>query len=400
MPPAKHAILGPSAASRWFVCTKSARLEQSFPSVEGDAAAEGTLAHSLAELIIEHRRQLISNKEFRAQLKLLKDNKFYNQAMYEYCDDYAVYVLEQYGKALATCPDAKLLIEERLELTEFVPDGFGTGDAGIVSDDVVDVIDLKYGKGVKVDVVDNKQLKIYALGWLRGHAYLYNVKIVRLHIYQPRIGNIASWEISYDDLMQWAEQELKPHAALAFNGEGEYVPGKHCQFCKAKTTCKANAEYQLSIAQEDFKDILFDQDPELVSPDLLKPEEVSRILGMAEGFKNWVEAVKDYALEQAKQGVKWPGYKLVEGRSQRTMTDMAAVEKLLVKHQFDRSKIFKPQELVGITELEKVTGRRFFDEHLTQYTIKPQGAPTLAPISDPRKEYRDANSDFADIEVE
>lgn len=394
----KHAILGPSASSRWLVCTKSARLEQSFPSVEGEAAAEGTLAHSLGELIIAHRRQAISNKDFRAQLKAIKENKHYNQAMYEYCDDYAVYVLEQYSKALAVCKDAKLLVEEMLDLSEFVPEGFGTGDVGIVADYVADIIDLKYGKGARVEVVDNRQLKIYALGWLRDHGYLYDIKTMRLHIYQPRMNNIASWEISYDDLMQWAEDELKPQAALAFNGEGEYVPGKHCQFCKAKTTCKANALYQQSIAQEDFKDIMLDE-PELVSPDLLRPEEVSRILDRAEAYKNWVEAVKDYALDKAKQGTKWPGYKLVEGRSVRKLTDIPAVEKLLVKHQFDRGKIFKPQELVGITEMEKVTGRKFFDEHIAPFTSKPAGAPTLAPESDKRKEYRDASADFEGIEI-
>lgn len=395
-----HAILGPSSATKWLTCTPSARLEQQFPEIEGDAAKEGTLAHSLGELIIAQRTNAITNKKFREQLEILESNEFYNKAMYEYADGYAVYVLEQLSAARGNTPDAKLFIEQTLDLSAHIPEGFGTGDAGIIADGILDIIDLKYGKGVKVSAEGNSQLKIYALGWLAEFDHLYDIHTIRMTIYQPRMNNISVQEITYVQLMVWAENVLKPRAEIAFKGEGDFAPGKHCQFCKAKTTCRANAEYQVQIAQMDFADLdetgILDTDPAL-----LTDEEIAAILTRAESFKNWVTTIEKYALAQALSGKKWPGFKLVNGRSVRKFTDAPAIEKLLIKEGFDRNKIFKPQEMIGITEMEKLTGKKLFDAKISPFTIKAPGAPALVDAADPRPEYStpaSAADDFVNVE--
>lgn len=387
----KHAILSPSGASKWLACTPSARLEAKAANTTSDAAAEGTLAHSLGELIISFRTQAITAKKYREQLAIIEQAEYYNKAMYEYCDGYAVYVLEQLSAAKAHTPSASLFIEQRLRMTEYIPEGFGTGDAGIIADGYLDIIDLKYGKGVAVSAVDNPQLKVYALGWLAEFDHVYDIHTIRLHIYQPRLGNISVHEVPQEQLTQWAENVLKPKAAQAYKGEGDFAAGKHCQFCRVKTTCKANRDYQLEIAANDFAEC-FDGDTTLLTDD-----DIAEILSRADAFKSWVNAVEEYALAEALKGKKWPGYKLVNGRSKRTITDKEAVAKLLVKEGFDRTKIYKPQELVGITDMEKLTGKKWFDSNVSQYTVKQPGAPTLAPADDKRAEYNSAGDDFKDL---
>ena len=394
----KHAILGPSGASKWLVCTPSARLEQQFPDSSGDAAREGTLAHSLGELLISLRTNKITNKKYREELAIIEDNPMYNKAMHEYADSYAIYVLERLSEAQAHTADATLYIEQKLDLTAYIPEGFGTGDAAIVADTVADIVDLKYGKGVPVTAVENTQLKIYALGWLDAFEHLFNIRTIRMHIYQPRLNNISVYEMSVEDLKAWADETLRPKALIAFEGQGEYVAGKHCQFCRAKVTCKANAVYNLGIAGEDFKDI--EDDIQLADPAILTDTQIARILEMSEGLTSWVNAVKDYALAQALAGRLWPGYKLVAGRSVRKITDKEAVAKLLIKDGFDRLKIYKPQELIGITDMEKLAGKKFFDEKVAPFTVKAPGAPALVPAADKRPAINSADAaadDFKDI---
>ena len=392
----KHAILGPSSASKWLTCTPSARLETQFPSTSGDAADEGTLAHSVGELIIAHRTKAITNKKFREQLAILETDKHYNKALYEYADGYAVYVLEQLAAARAISPDAQLFVEQSLDMGNFIPEGFGTGDAAVIAPGYLDVTDLKYGKGVSVSAENNPQLKIYALGWLAEYDYLYDIHTIRMTIYQPRMNNISTFEMRYADLMAWAELTLKPLAMLAFEGLGDFVAGKHCQFCRVKTTCRANAEAQMAIAQRDFAGITEDL-PARLAPQLLSDEEIAKILEHVDRFKNWVKSVKEYALEQAKAGKKYPGYKLVSGKSSRVFTDKEAVQKILIKEGFDRTKMFKPQEMIGITEMEELTGKKLFDEKLAPFTVKKAGAPTLVDAADKRPEINDASADFADV---
>lgn len=370
-----HAVLSPSGATRWMTCTPSARLEESFPDQAGEAAREGTLAHALGELIIRYDQKLVSKKQYQAELAKIKADKLYKNEMMAYCEDYAIYVLETFAGAKAHTKDAVLVLEQEVDLTEFIPEGHGTTDSNIIADSTLDIIDLKYGKGVSVSSVDNKQMMIYALGALKAFDFLYDIQNVRMTIYQPRIQNISIWEISIDDLKAWAENELRPKAELAFKGEGEFQPGIHCQFCRARSICKANAAYNLEIDQYEFKE----------SP-YLSDDEVSDILTRADQFEKWLKAVKENALKQAVGGKKWPGYKLVEGRSNRIYSDKTAVEKTLIDAGYDAETIFKPKELLGITAMQGVLGKKVFDTTLENLIIKPAGKPALVTQGDKRPE--------------
>lgn len=241
-----HAVLSPSAASRWLACTPSARLEERFPDNAGDFAKEGTLAHAFGEtfllgLILGEN----ASKEVSDRLENLRNEEFYSIELEDYADEYAAFVWEEFCRIRKETPDAVLRIEEKIDLTEYVPDGFGTGDAVIIADGTLTVIDLKYGKGVKVSAVENKQMMLYALGTLRRYELLYGIDKVRMIIYQPRLGNVSEWEADVPEIKSWAKNYLVPRAAMAFKGEGDFVPGDHCRFCRAKALCKALAERTL-----------------------------------------------------------------------------------------------------------------------------------------------------------
>lgn len=389
---AEHAVLSPSSASRWLACTPSARLELTFPDNSGLAASEGTLAHSLGELLIRYKLKKIPKSVFTKKLKEIQTHKQYENAMYDYADDYAVFVLEQFAEAKTHTKDAVIYLEQKLNLTDFVPEGFGTGDAGIIADSWLTLIDLKYGKGVPVSAGKNKQMMLYALGALREYDYIYDISMVRLIIYQPRLDNITTYEISVEDLKAWAETELKPRAALAFKGEGDFQPGSHCLFCKAKAVCKANADYNLEIAKYEFQDAV-----------LLKDADVADILDRADDFIKWISAVKEHALAEAvNNGKKWPDYKLVEGRSNRTYVDETKVADTLKKNGFPEDKIFT-KKLLGITAMEKTITKPVFSTLLNDLVIKPAGKPTLVHESDKRPEYNSMDKailDFADVDID
>jgi hypothetical protein len=239
-----HAILSPSGASRWLACTPSARLEAALPDKAGQAAAEGTLAHSIGEWMIKHKAGMVSKAKYNTYLKNLIAHDLYDNSMLDHCEDYAAYVIETFNAAKVRTKDAVIMVETKLDLTKYVPEGFGTGDVIIVADHIMDFIDLKYGKGVQVSAEENKQLMLYALGALEMFDYLYDIHTIRMHIYQPRMDNISVFEIGVGELVYWAEEELTPKAKLAFAGEGEFCVGKHCQFCRARPTCKAHADEQ------------------------------------------------------------------------------------------------------------------------------------------------------------
>lgn len=382
----KHALLSPSSAGRWLACTPSARLEAQFPDSSGEAAQEGTLAHSLCELILQYKLKLIKKNIYESKLKEIQANRFYDHAMHDHCDNYAVYVLEQFSAAQAHTKDAQLFLEQKLDMTDYVEEGFGTGDAVIIADGVLDLTDFKYGKGVPVTAVENKQMMLYGLGALKDYGFLYDIHTVRMTIYQPRLDTISVWEISVVELYKWAEDELRPKAVQAFKGEGEYAPGSHCRFCKAKAVCRANADYNLELAKHDFK-----------PAPTLKDEEISDILDRADGFTQWLKAVEEYALDQAvNHGKKWPGHKLVEGRSNRQYTDEAKVAEVL-KRSYAEDIIYQPQKLRGITDMEKVLGKKEFAELLKNLIIKPPGKPALVPESDKRPEYNSTESAIRDF---
>lgn len=395
-----HAILSPSGASRWLACTPSARLELQFPDNAGAAASEGTLAHSLGELLLRKATggfklsfdAKTNNKEYAKLLAAIKADKQYDASMQEHAEGYATYVLEQFAQAQTHTKDAVLKLEQKLDLTEFVPEGFGTGDSIIIADKWLTIIDLKYGKGVPVSATQNRQMMLYALGALMEFEHLYDIANVRMTIYQPRLDSISTYEMAVVDLKAWAETELKPRAKLAFDGNGEFQPGTHCRFCKARGLCKANAAYNLEIAKHEFKE-----------PVLLDDHAITDILNRADQFVKWLKGVTDYALAEATvNGKKWPDYKLVEGRSNRAFVDETKVAEKLIESGLDESAIYT-KKLLTITALESLLTKAVFQTTLDGLIIKPPGKPALVPASDKRPELNSVSAavnDFALVELD
>lgn len=360
--PSKHTLLSPSSSHRWLNCTPSPRLEEQFPNNDTTAAAEGTAAHALCEHKLKKALKMRSKRPVSE----------YDSDEMELCSDgYVEYVLEKLTEAKKLCSDPLVLIEQHLDFSKYVTDGFGTGDCLIIADDTIHIIDFKYGQGVVVDATDNPQMKLYALGALEMYAGIYDIKQIALTIYQPRRNHISEWEISVDDLLEWAYTELKVKAELAYNGEGDYCAGEWCTFCRAAVKCRARAEAKLQLAQYEF-----------AQPPLLSDEEIEDILGKLDDLTAWAKDIKEYAEDAAiNHGKKWTGFKVVEGRSVRKYTDEDAVAEAAKLHGY--KDIFK-QSLITITEMEKLLGKREFNEILGDLVYKPPGKPMLVPESDKR----------------
>ena len=380
MPPSKHAVLSASSSHRWLNCNPSARLESEFEDRETEAAAEGTAAHALAEHKLRKALKMRSRKPV---------SKFDSDEMDIHTDGYVEFVLESLAEAKQLCADPKVLIEQRLDFSCYVPDGFGTGDCLIVADKLLHIIDFKYGQGVLVDAEKNPQMMLYALGALRIFDCLYNITEVSMSIYQPRRENVSTWTISVKELDEWAEKTLKPRAELAFKGEGEYCPGSWCQFCKAAVKCRARAEAKLQLAKYEF-----------AQPPLLSDAEIGDILGKLDDLTKWANEIIAYAQDAAvNHGKQWPGYKLVESRTNRKYTNEDAV--IDAAHAAGYTDIFK-KSLISITEMEKLMGKKTFAEVLGGLVIKPKGKPTLVPASDRRPAITTtgAKQDFTDYKGE
>lgn len=360
----KHALLGASSSARWLVCTPSARLEAMFPDEQSPYAAEGTVAHDLAEAILRHKLE-------GKKAPKLDD---YSTEMIEAVNRYVDICEEKVNEARARSSDAEAMIEARLDFSRWVPEGFGTGDMVIVADGILEVIDLKYGKGVPVSAVENTQMRLYALGAYDVNEYLYDIKTVRMTIVQPRLDSVSTDEMSVEELLDWGE-DIKPIAQRAWDGIGECTPCDYCNFCKARHTCRALANTCL--------DTFYKNGGKLNQ--LLTDREVSDILGMKDLITKWIKGVYDFAYEKALSGEKqWPGYKLVEGTSRRTITEPDAAAKTLLDNGYKEEDIFKPRELEGITNLQKVLGKKGVSDYLEAYIDKPEGKPTLVPESDKR----------------
>ena len=367
-----HAKLSPSGADRWLIhCPPSASLEAQFPSSAREAAAEGTAAHALCE----HKLKKALKRRSRRP-----HSDFDSDEMDECSEGYVAFVLEQ----MQEIPNAMVCIEQRLDLQEFVPEAFGTADCLIVGDGRLHVIDFKYGLGVLVDAEHNPQMMLYALGAMAMFGSLYDVVEVKMSIYQPRRENVSTWSISADELMAWAEETVKPRAQMAFKGEGEFAAGVWCQFCRASPRCRARADAQLFVAQEEFR-----------LPPLLTDEEIADLLPRLPEMVKWANAISAYALEAAvNHGKKWQGYKLVAGRSVRKYADEEKVAEAAKSAGF--KDIFE-HKLITLTSMEKLMGKATFNEVLGGLIIKPQGKPTLVPESDKRPAI-DVVSEFTNLE--
>lgn len=367
-----HAVLSPSSASRWLACTPSARLETKFPDTTSDAAREGTVAHALCELLLAEHLEIINPSAAKKERTKIEASEFYGSDMEEHCDNYKTYVLEKLSEAKTRSSDAVIFIESKVNLTDYVPEGFGTRDCAIIADGIMEIIDLKYGKGVSVSAVDNKQMMLYALGSLEEFDFLYAIDTVRMSIFQPRINNYSTFEMSAKDLRAWGDDELKERAKLAFDGEGDFVPGSHCGFCRAKAQCRALADHNLEIAKYDFKE-----------PALLTNDEVGDILQRADALINWANAVTGFAYNEAMAGRTVPGWKLVEGRSIRKIVDEDKAVKLIVGDGWPEDELYN-KKLKGIGELEKLVGKTQLPKLLGNVLQKPPGKPTLVVESDKR----------------
>lgn len=378
--PGTHAKLSASGAKRWMSCTPSVALEEQFPESSSAYADEGTFAHKLAELIINYNLHNMKKAEFNKQFEALKKNPLYNQEMQDYIDDYIRQVWEFQNEAKALCKDYIVLTEQKLDFSEYVEDGWGTGDVVIIADKMLHVIDLKYGKGVGVSAEDNPQLRLYGIGALAAFDMLYDIETVKMTICQPRLEMTTSEELSVEDLKAWGENEVKPKAALATAGEGEFVVGDHCRFCKAKAICRARAEYNLELTKMEFS-----------MPELLTDEEIGEVLRKAEQLANWVTDITEWALAEAINGKKWEGWKLVEGRSNRKYSDEIKVADTLKTAGYDEAVLYE-KKLYGITAMEKLVGKKNFESLLNELIIKPQGKPTLVPLTDKRPEISSAQS--------
>lgn len=372
-----HAILSASSSHRWLHCLPSARLELEFENTNGEAAKEGTAAHALSEHKLKRALRIRSKRP---------TSEYDSDEMEECTDAYVDFIMEQVELARKSCTDPIVLIEQRLDFSCYVPDGFGTGDCVIISDDRLHIVDFKYGMGVLVDAEDNPQMKLYALGALEIYDSLYDIKEISMTIFQPRRENVSTWTVPVEELKAWAEEELKPKAAKAYQGEGEYMPGPWCTFCRASSRCRARADENLKLAQMEFK-----------MPPLLTDSEIEEVLTILPDLTKWANEITAYATDAAvNHGKEWHGFKVVEGRSVRKYKDENAVaEKAVISGYKD---IYR-KSLIPMTEMQKLMGKTKFEEILGNLIYKPPGKPTLVPNSDkrPAMNVADAKNEFNEI---
>lgn len=376
----KHSILPPSGSHRWLNCTPSARLEQEFEDNESEAAKEGTAAHALCEHKLKKALRMRSRRPV---------SDYDSDEMEECSDAYVDFIMEQVEAAKQHCKDPIVLVEQHLDFSSYVPDGYGTGDCIIISDGRLHIVDFKYGMGVLVGAEDNPQMKLYALGALELYDALYDIKEVSMTIFQPRRENVSTWTVPVTELKDWAENVLKPKAQMAYNGEGEYLPGEWCTFCRAAVRCRARAEEKLKLAQSEFR-----------LPPLLTDAEIEGILAVLPDLTRWANEITAYATDAAvNHGKEWNGFKVVEGRSVRKYRDEEKVAEAAMEAGY---KDIYRKSLITLTEMEKLMGKAKFEEVLGGLIYKPPGRPTLVPDTDkrPAMNVTNAINEFNEIKEE
>lgn len=354
----EHAVLAASASKRWLTCPPSARLEESMPKSTSSFAEEGRLAHRIGELRLQLWLGLTGEIEVPEHDK---DMDFYVQ-------EYVNFIVNLHNQN----PDQVVRIEQQFDLKDYIPGGFGTSDYSAVNSEVLDVVDLKYGKGVFVKVENNPQFMIYALGVYQLYGWAYEPKVVRMHVVQPRMDNISTWETTTEELLRWGDEVLRPAAAIAYMGRGEFKPSDECQFCKAKALCRARAENFTAL--EDFGSQL---------PPLLSDAEVGQILVRGKGLATWVKDLEKHTLTACLSGATIPGWKAVEGRSTRSFSDPDKAFKALIAGGIQEAMLYERKPLT-LAAAEKVVGKKPFAELVGGYIVKPPGAPSLATEDDKR----------------
>jgi len=373
-----HAKLSASGSAKWLVCTPSAHLEDQFLDEDTEFSAEGTFAHG----VFAYRMEVALNQR-PADTEIVAAfhaNKYWSQELSDYVQQTVEFAMDRVAEAKARCKDPVILVEQRLNFSRWVPEGFGTGDLVIITDGLVEVLDLKYGKGIPVSAFENSQMRLYGLGGYNELSHLYDITHVRTTVMQPRLDNWGSEDLTVEELLRWADDVVVPAAKLAWEGKGQFVAGEHCSdgFCKARFTCKARNDQSMEIARREFS---------LLAPELLTTEQVCQVLDKADAAIKWLKDVQEFAFTQAERGVHIPGYKLVEGRSNRKYVNQDKVAAKLIESGFPEAVIYE-RSLLGITAMEKAIGKKKFAELLEKgdepLIEKPQGKPTLVPESDKR----------------
>lgn len=386
-----HALLSASGSERWTNCTASPRLEENFPEETSDAAEEGTLAHEFAEIMLKVDLKLMPMADYRKKVNELKKHRLYYNGMQDDVMEYVTFVKDEFAAAQRIDKDAILLIEQKFSLEKYVQDGFGTGDIGIIYTGNIKVIDFKFGKGKEVKADHNPQFKYYGLGILEsiGTKKANTIHTAELIAMQPRMNNVSRWSIPVKFLRQWGEDVLKPKAIEAYRGDGEAKAGDWCQFCKARARCKALFDLGMEIARQDFEVKL--------DPRLLTDEQLLEAYKKADFIKKWLDDVQDTVKKEAIAGKKWPGFKLVAGKSNRVISDEKKAIEILEDNFFSK-KQFLNISLKGIGDLEKLVKKANFETMFAGILYKPEGSPTLVDENDKREEYGvgQAKKDFAD----
>ena len=376
-----HALLSASGAYRWMECPPSARLEdEAGVKSTSSFAEEGTLAHEFAEIMLKQELKLITDGEYMARVAELSKSEYYSDDMLDEVQKYVDVIVEDYREAKSKTPDAKILIEEKVDFSEYVPEGFGSNDAMIIADMELTVYDLQYGRGVAVSAERNKQMMLYALGAYLKHGWLYGVETIKMNIIQPRINNYSNYKLSTEDLLSWAENDLRNKAALAYSGQGEFSVGEHCKFCKVKGRCRAFADDALAVARHEFK-----------APALLTDEEVAEVLSKSGRIAEWAGGVYEYAKSAAlNNGKKWPGYKLVEAVTRRRWFSKDENEIALAisnkRPDLSEDEMYN-LKLKSISDFEKKLGKKEFAALFSHLVVKPAGEPVLAPETDQREAF-------------
>ena len=381
-----HAVLSASGASRWLACTPSARLEEQFPDSTSEYAKEGTLAHEVCELKVRKNLiELMSTRTYNTKLKKLKENELWQDEMDKFTDAYLEYIQELVHSY--SCSPA-VMVEKKVDFSQYVPEGFGTADCIVIAEGTMHIIDFKYGKGVAVSAENNSQMKLYALGAYLEYSMLYPIEKIKMAIVQPRLENEASEsEIFVAELMEWAENVVKPLAEKAYKGEGTYIAGNHCRFCRAKATCRERARMNLEASKFEMK-----------AGALLSDTEVGEALKMAQDLAKWAEDLKEYALTESLKGKIIPGWKAVEGRSVRAFKDTDLAIKTIVDSGIDEALLYERKQLT-LAQIEKLLGAKQFKELVGELVEKAPGKPTLVLETDKREKIVNritAEEDFND----
>jgi hypothetical protein len=367
-----HALLSASSSHRWLQCTPSARLEEKLPESSSEYAEEGSLAHEIAELKLrKYCIEPMGTRSFNIKLKKFRENPLFQEEMLKHTDTYIDYIA---GVLHGFPSPPYVAAEKRVDYSSVAPDGFGTCDCIIIGGSVLHIIDFKYGKGLPVSAKENSQMLLYALGAYAEYAFLYPIDTVKMTIVQPRRDNTSEDTMTIEELLIWGEC-IKPIAEMAFRGEGKFMPGKHCIFCRGMALCQARAEHYLSL--EEFH--------KMKAP-LISNEEVGKALLRAQELSAWVKSLEEYALSECLKGNYIPGWKVVEGRAVRQFTNQDEAFKILMDNGFEETMLYERKPLT-LTETEKLVGKSKFKELLTPYIHTPPGNPTLVVEEDKREAF-------------